>query len=162
MRDGRAGFLGLFAYRLFVFLILVAILFVMNFFFPDFYRAEVTRVEISGFSAGEKVVIEQPPFAKYRLEMSADEAGSVIFSGLPLGDWKVIEGGTSELREVMFPIRELMGRFTEEGGELRILPQGNGWYCARSRRRGWWFISWWDCAAFIKKVAKNKVKISFD
>lgn len=162
MQDNRPGWLEILAFRLFVFLVLLAALSVASFFFPGLYRAGGPRLEISGLSAGEKVKIEKLPFAGYQFETNVDANGAVIFSNLPLGDWKVVEGGTAALKTVVMPLKELMGRFTKEGEELRIFPKGNGWYCIKSKPRGWWRISWWDCSAFVKHVGRNKIQVNFD
>ncbi len=159
--DKRPTFLETFAFRLFALLILVAILSVAATLFPDLYHARGNRIEISGLSPGEMVVIEKLPLAAYRFRASVGLNGIVEFHNLPLGEWRITDGGTEELKAVVIPLRELMGRFTGQGDELRILPAGNGWRCVESVERGWPAvrISWGECGAFVKQAGSVKIRI---
>ena len=89
-------------------------------FFPD------PRIEITGFQPNERAVVERAhPYihAELKREAVADERGRAVFAKTTPGNWRVIQGGSEELRRTEFRFPDRHGIFIKKIGvyEIRMI-----------------------------------------
>ena len=108
-----------FAVRLCMFLILAVAFTVVYPYLSDMFGFRQPTVEISGLRPGEKIAIERTMMIFYRLEAKADESGKAVFDNVPLGNWRVVEGGTPELRKMEIRVQERLGSIAK--GQVRVV-----------------------------------------
>jgi len=92
--------------RLFLWSGVIGWVMILGFFgyigYQMYLDSKPAEVIITGFQPKEKVVIwsaKSPPRSAV-----ADEHGVARFERVPPGYWAIVEGGTSELREVELPV----------------------------------------------------------
>ncbi|OHA05164.1 MAG: hypothetical protein A2934_04370 [Candidatus Sungbacteria bacterium RIFCSPLOWO2_01_FULL_47_10] len=79
------------------------------------------RIEISGFEPKESVAIERHySFVPARRETQADKSGRAVFYKTGPGKWRVVKGGTEELRNTTIFIPDRHGVFTKKVGTFEI------------------------------------------
>lgn len=105
------------AWRLAVFCVFVIIL---SFTYPitsQWMPEREAILEISGFAPQEEVVLER--FSWWQEFMvAADARGIATFKNIPFGKWRVVKGGSEELRKFIIPVDEYRGNFSY--GPVRV------------------------------------------
>lgn len=98
-------FLALIAFRLFLLLIFTAVLSITYPVTSRHPHEKQAILEISGLKSGEIIKISKWEWLSER-EIAVDEKGVATFVDISLGNWRVVEGGSEELRKLIIPIRE--------------------------------------------------------